>query len=225
MKIRPIKKSHIQWVERWIEKNIPEMQRLESDDYAEIFPDQEIDQSLPAWMGPYGKGTIMFYKNHYIHSLIVDLDPDNNNPLIFDFPEKESEFREIIDSHLKKNELCIDDDGVVFRVRPIRHARAIVQTKEETTMLIPHPKKYNGVEYFVFADGENAKQHTINRHLRNQKKITKDNNVVCGYFSYQKFPGGLFSKDLFYPIKFGFSGYYYENDYHIWDFQVITTPF
>jgi hypothetical protein len=218
---KSILKKHVQWAEKWINSRWPEMQRMTESDYEAILAQN--DTTWPAYIGPAGQ-SIIFFKNSLIDGLIFA--PTSGEFLELKWmPETYREFAESLDGFLKKNSLCIDDDGVVFNAKEMKHAICFVDSIEETEPTHPHPKKYKNLKYVVFSDDTKQPRHRINRHLSLQRKITNSGGLTCGYFTYQGFTNGTFSKDLFYPIKFGFSGYFFEDQYHIWDFNVEALPF
>jgi hypothetical protein len=217
------KKIYIKWVENWIKIHWPQMQRVSLEELKE----NEIQdpETVVSWTTSSG-AHITFYKDYKIDGLIFEptpCDSEEGGLQIPSMPDSEREFREIMDNYLKEEGLCIDDVGRVFRVKNMKWARALINPKEEILHPDQEPKKYTNVLYVV-SSGDGT-LYQINNHLIAQKKISKNATLTCAYFLWQNFTNGTYSKDLFHPIKHGFSGYFTHNDYYIWDFSVASTPF
>jgi len=223
MKKTGTKKIYIKWVENWVKIHWPQMQRVSLEELAEN--NIQNPKTVISWTTASGSH-ITFYKNYKCDGLIFEPRPyvsEEGGLQIPSMPDSEKEFREMMDNYLKNEGLCIDDVGRLFQAKDMKWARALVNPKEEVLSPGKEPKKYTNVLYVV-SSGDGV-LYQINNHLIAQKKLGRNETLKCGYFSWQKFTNGTYSKDLFYPIKHGFSGYFTDNDYHIWDFSVGSTPF
>jgi len=121
--------------------------------------------------------------------------------------------KELFDKEMKSEFLVLADNLRFSDVRNIASIRCYVCAEQKSTSRWAIGN-YEG----LCTDGKTV--IGLKKFLTSKKYITANGNVKRGYKVFQEFPKGLFDKDLFWPVKKGINGYFFNDDYRIDDFSV-----